>query len=189
MKPQNHERVAVKEIGVMWEIDDNGCVWRIGRKFCHSVTGEICIVPCDRKRAEYKMPNGYLSLQTSIGKKRLNISAHRLIWQYFFGDIPEHLEINHKNGLKDDNRPNNLELVTKSKNAKHALKLGLTAPPSDVSLENNPNAKMTWELVRKMRKQYTDGYSVRKLETLYPIKRSQIQYIIKGEKWQEMPEV
>lgn len=53
------------------------------------------------------------------GKKVL---CHRFIYEYFYGKIPKHLEINHKNHKKHDNRIDNLELVTKSQNNQYKLK-------------------------------------------------------------------
>ena len=49
-------------------------------------------------------------------------SAHRLVWEAFNGPIPYPLQINHKNGVRDDNRLENLELVTASGNIQHMLK-------------------------------------------------------------------
>lgn len=44
--------------------------------------------------------DGYI--QGKIDKKFY--FAHRLIWQYFNGDIPEGMIIDHINGVRDDNR-------------------------------------------------------------------------------------
>ena len=44
---------------------------------------------------------------------------HRLIWIYFNGDIPDGLQIDHINRVKDDNRIENLEWVTTSENMIH----------------------------------------------------------------------
>lgn len=48
------------------------------------------------------------------------ILTHRLVWEVFNGKIPENMLINHKNGVKNDNRLENLELVTHQENMKKA---------------------------------------------------------------------
>jgi len=42
--------------------------------------------------------------------------SHRLIYIYHYGDIPDNLEIDHINRIKDDNRIENLRLVTSQEN-------------------------------------------------------------------------
>ena len=42
--------------------------------------------------------------------------AHRLIWIYFNGSINENMQIDHINGIKDDNHVENLRLVTAQQN-------------------------------------------------------------------------
>lgn len=53
----------------------------------------------------------------------------RLVLEAFAGPAPtpEH-EANHKNGRKDDNRPDNLEWVTRQENMDHAWQTGLCKP-------------------------------------------------------------
>ena len=104
-------------------------------------------------------PDGYLTLATSrsykfpIGSKAgaLNIKgyvharcdgkkvlAHRLIWVWHNGPIPEGLQIDHINGVRNDNRIENLQLLTPRQNVakgKAACKPGNL--PTGVSLSAN----------------------------------------------------
>lgn len=45
------------------------------------------------------------------------IKAHRLIWKLHHGVDPSHLEIDHINGIRTDNRIENLRLVTRKGNS------------------------------------------------------------------------
>lgn len=59
---------------------------------------------------------GYINV-TIRGK---TVRAHRLIAMSFFGDS-KGMEVNHKNGVRADNRIENLEFCTRSENQKHAV--------------------------------------------------------------------
>lgn len=59
---------------------------------------------------------GYRQIQIE-GKKR---AAHRLIWTYVNGPIPDGLQVDHINGVRSDNRIDNLRLVTNTENARNS---------------------------------------------------------------------
>jgi len=44
---------------------------------------------------------------------------HRLAWVYVYGSIDDLMEVDHINGIRGDNRIENLRLVTKSENSKN----------------------------------------------------------------------
>ena len=51
---------------------------------------------------------------------RRPFKIHRLVAMLYLKDYDESLQVNHKNGIKSDNRIENLEMVTNSQNAYHA---------------------------------------------------------------------
>lgn len=59
----------------------------------------------------------------NIKIKDIQYAAHRLIWIYHFGKIDTTLQIDHINGIKDDNRIENLRLVTVQQNCFNRSKL------------------------------------------------------------------
>jgi hypothetical protein len=68
----------------------------------------------------------YLSVYLcKSGHKERNFCVHTLVARAFIGPRPHGMTINHKNGIKTDNRAENLEYCTPSENSKHAFKLGL----------------------------------------------------------------
>lgn len=65
---------------------------------------------------------GYVKADLWKNGKRKQTSAHRVVAEAFIGPINGN-EVNHKNGIKTDNRPKNLEIVTRSENEKHSRKV------------------------------------------------------------------
>ena len=76
-----------------------------------------------------KNTTGYLQVNLCKEAKAKATKIHRLVAQAFIGDIPKGMVINHINGIKTDNRVENLEICTCSHNIKEAFRLGLEKPP------------------------------------------------------------
>ncbi len=84
-----------------------------------------------RVRAKLKVRptvNGYRTVQLCSPGRSKCLSVHSLVAEAFIGPRPDGAVVNHKNGNKADNRAENLEYVSRSENAKHAIETGLMKP-------------------------------------------------------------
>lgn len=173
--PSNHrraERILIRCVKIgQFVIDSQGRIWRVATR-----SGK----PIPKKRAEKLLPTGYLQIRAMFDGKRFCGAAHRLVWQYFNGSIPNGLCINHKNGKKDDNRPSNLELVTYAANTRHAYRIGLHSQRG----ERNAGHKLTNEVVVSMRRLFATGrFRQIQLAKRFGVAFQTVSKVVKGQRW------
>ncbi len=72
---------------------------------------------------QFKSGNGY----TVVHYKYKTYTVHRLVAKAFHGIENQNLDVNHKDGNKQNNYENNLEWVTRSENLLHAYRNGLVS--------------------------------------------------------------
>lgn len=70
-----------------------------------------------------KKRDGYLMFRVSKDGKQSELNLHRIVAQVFISNPKNKKEVNHKNGIRHDNRVSNLEWVTPKENQQHAIKL------------------------------------------------------------------
>lgn len=68
---------------------------------------------------------GYPIISIWKNNKQKTFSVHRLVAETFIANPNNNAEVNHKNGIKTDNRVENLEWVTREENIQHAYDTGL----------------------------------------------------------------
>ena len=175
MRPEQEILRYVRE--GTFEIDRAGRIWRLKTRSGSNQAG-YRQTHTPRKRAENKHSAGYFEIRMRIERRGVRAYAHRLVWENLYGPIPDELEINHKNGIKTDNRPENLEAVTRAENTRHAYKIGLRKAPTGIRCNRS---KLTEKEVIAIRTRYAaGGVTQQQLGDEYGITNASISFIIKG---------
>ncbi|MBL5768239.1 HNH endonuclease [Bacillus sporothermodurans] len=108
---------------------------------------------------------------------------HRIVAEAFIPNPDNKPQVNHKNGVKHDNRDSNLEWVTRKENVNHALKKGLIKVGS-----KSTSSKLTEEQVIEIRALFgTKKYSFSELGRMFNVDGAGIGRIIKGQTWKHLP--
>lgn len=124
---------------------------------------------------------GYVRYIVHADKKYTTLLAHRLVLEYFVGASPsDKHEVNHINNIRTDNRPENLEWVTRLENAQHREKFGKSAKG-----EGNGRAVLTWPLVRAIRGFLAQGNTQKHLASRFGVSHQMISEIHRNNFWVE----
>jgi hypothetical protein len=102
---------------VKQEIENSNCSISIDGTLKNILTGKI--------KKWTKDTNGYMRATIYYKGIAKTVSQHRILAEYFIENTECKLQVNHKNGIKDDNRIENLEWVTQSENTLHSFANGL----------------------------------------------------------------
>lgn len=135
--------------------------------------------------APYPAGRGYYKISLRKNKNLYHNYIHRIVAETFIPNPENKKTVNHINGIKTDNRVENLEWMTYSENNKHSFDTGLKKPtrkPINRG-QNSPNAKFKDEDIRVIRKIYSEGVTQEKISKIYNVCRQTIGSIITRKNW------
>lgn len=143
---------------------------------------------------------GYRSvgLRRTRGGHRFHCSVHRLVARAFLGEPPKAQPcVNHINGIKTDNRVENLEWSSVAENEAHAARTGLkssglrsgryTKPEATCRGERHPSAKLRADDIPVIRTRHAAGDPLPALAADYGVTKQSIWRIVHGTSWKHLP--
>lgn len=125
--------------------------------------------------------DGYLIVHLSNNGVKKNHTVHRLIALTFIPNPENKRTINHINGIKTDNRVENLEWASYKENINHAIKTGLR----DLKGEKNNKAVLSASDILNIRLN-KNGITKTEMAKLYGVKPACISKITLHRTWKHI---
>lgn len=146
--------------------------------------------PRGRILAGYIDKHGYHCVGIYDKQNHKAVKVHRAVASAFIGEIPPGMQVNHLNGVRNDNRLENLEITTASLNIKHSFRVLGKKPNVEKRAhgEKHHNSKLTAETVREIRELYRQGMKQTALAAKFGTPQTNISSIVRKESWKHVPD-
>lgn len=132
-----------------------------------------------------KNSDGYLSSILYVNKTKYSVSIHRLVAIAFIDnpDPANKIQVNHKDGNKENNCYWNLEWVTQQENIDHAVKTGLR---DSFKGENSPKNKYSENTIKKICQMLEDGRSQKYISEYLGVNKGTVNSIKQNKVWKHV---
>lgn len=160
-------------------IYSNGSIESKGR-VVHKSDGTIQTFKA-KKISSHVASNGYPMVTLKINNKWVGRTIHSLVAEVFLlsnSKLPEKMCVNHINGIKTDNRAENLEVISFGENLKHAHRIGLNKNIG----ETHCYSTLSFEDVLKIREINPKGFDTVKVAKQFGICKDHVRKILRKKK-------
>lgn len=174
-------RKPVKEFEEFYEVDEEGNIYSLPRLMKTPTTQYLSK---EKILKPYFNKKGYLIVDLRKDKIRKCKTVHRIVAETFIPNVEHKPQINHKNGIKTDNRVENLEWCNNSENQIHAFANGLQKGNF-----KHHNSKLKLEDVLYIKNNYQKnkkGYGIRCMAKKFNVSVKSIQQILQGKSYKNI---
>ena len=172
--------------------------WKIIEEFPRyliSNKGRIKILSTLEDKKVFVKDDGYIATTLGNGKQSYKY-VHRLVAEAFIKNKHNKPQVNHINGIKGDNRAENLEWMTPSENIRHAIDTGLLKyKKKEESIKKSKHSKgedvngskLNAEKVIEIRVLWESGdYKKVQLAKMFNVNESTIRDVITRRQWKHI---
>ena len=146
------------------------------------------VAPCARSRVGRILQaatttRGYSRLTLVANGIRKRYHVHTLVAASFLGPCPDGHQVNHRNGIKTDNKADNLEYVTPSQNVRHSFDV---LGRSRARGERSGAARLSEGQVRDIKRLCKTGCDRKEVARMYAVSVTTVRCIVTGMTWRHV---